>query len=275
MNILTDSIEFGEGPAFTSDNELWCVDLAKGCLIHYSESGMRRIPSMGTPNAVIFDSEDRGLVCDSDQNEVQRLCPEDDRWQTIVSEVDGESLRSPNDLVIGPDGSLLFTCPGGSRDTPVGYVCCVEPGGLTKKVGVDIQFPNGLAFSADGSELIVAETYRHRLWKGRWDENRRQWRDPEVWCDIGGPVGPDGMALGTDGRMYVAVYGTGEIRAVNQSGEVVEHIDVPGQNPTNVAFDPTGHFGMVVTEADKGLLISYPSRGAGAKPFTVDSDSWL
>jgi len=36
---------------------------------------------------------------------------------------------------------------------------------------------------------------------------------------------------------------------------------VPGIKPTNLAFDPSGQLGMVVTEAWNGLLLSYPGVG--------------
>ena len=36
-----------------------------------------------------------------------------------------------------------------------------------------------------------------------------------------GPVGPDGMAFGPDGRHYLAYYGQGTIRIVDEIGAVV------------------------------------------------------
>lgn len=91
----------------------------------------------------------------------------------------------------------------------------------------------------------------------------------------GGPVGPDGMALGADGRMYVAVFGTGEVRAVAPDGSIDERIEVPGRDPTNVAFDPADELGMVVTEANDGLLVNYPDRGPSAPVFTGSSGNWV
>jgi hypothetical protein len=38
-------------------------------------------------------------------------------------------------------------------------------------------------------------------------------------------------------------------------------------NPTNAAFDPTNRLGLVVTEAEKGLLLSLPEVGPGVTLF--------
>jgi hypothetical protein len=57
------------------------------------------------------------------------------------------------------------------------------------------------------------------------------------------------MALGDDELLYVAVF------------------DLPGSNPTNVAFDPAGPLGLVVTEAERGDILCLPELGPGAHLF--------
>jgi len=130
-------------------------------------------------------------------------------------------------------------------------------------------FPNGLAFTHGDAELVVAETYRQRLWKGRWDAQKARWVGPQPWASVGGNV--DGIALGADGLLYLAVYGTGAITTVDQRGHVAGRHPLPGANPTNCAFDPSGTLGLVVTEAEHGWLLSLPSLGPGAEVFLGDA----
>ena len=156
------------------------------------------------------------------------------------------------------NGNLVFTCPGESRKEPTGYACVFMKKGSVKKITDENYFPNGLAFTKDGKSLVIAETYRHRLWRGDWDSDRGEWTNQKVWCDVGGPDGPggpDGMAFDTKGALYVAVYGTGKIKVINLDGKVVSEILLPGQNPTNCAFDLRGMRGLVVTEAEKGQVL--------------------
>lgn len=117
---------------------------------------------------------------------------------------------------------------------------------------------------------MIAETYKHRLWKGDWNANTCEWTNEKVWCDVGGPNGPggpDGMAMDAAGNLYAAVYGTGKIKVVSKEGKVIEDIFMPGQNPTNCAFDPAGKLGLVVTEAEKGLLLSVDLNTRGMQLF--------
>ena len=129
-------------------------------------------------------------------------------------------------------------------------------------------FPNGLGFAEGDRVLVIVETYRQRLWRGDWDAEAMQWTNARPWANIpGGVNGPDGVALGEDGLLYVASYGTGCVKAVNVEGEIVRELLLPGRNPTNVAFDPSGRLGLVVTEAEKGMLLSLPEVGPGVPLF--------
>ncbi len=265
---LTGGLRFPEGPAFDRDGLLWCVEFDGQCLSKWLAPRLERHPTGGNPNGLAFDSEGRAWFCDPGQNSVRRLSPEGDELLVMADrDIHGRPLRQPNDLAFDPAGNLLFTCPGDSRAEPTGVVHCLRPDGSLTVVADSVFFPNGLAFVEGGSALVVAETYRHRLLKGAWDSTALCWINPKPWAVVGGPIGPDGLALGADGTLYVAVYGKGHIAAVAPDGRIVNRFPLPGKNPTNVAFDPGGEMGLVVTEAEKGLLLSIPSLGPGAALF--------
>lgn len=269
MKSLVDHLNFPEGPAFAPDGSLWCVELRGGNLIQMTPGQAKRFPTGGTPNGLAFDHLGRAWVCDAGQNAIRRFTPPTGVWETVVDQIRATPLNKPNDLAFDARGNLVFTCPGNSSREPTGYVCCLTPDGTLTQIAEGLYFPNGLAFMDDGLTLVIAETFRQRLWTGEWDAQRCLWLNPQPWADVGGSVGPDGMALGADGRMYVAVYGSGQVKAVNASGRIVQTYDMPGQNPTNVAFDPSGDLGLVVTESEKGLLLSLPDLGPGA-PLFID-----
>lgn len=268
IRILAEGLSFPEGPAFDAQGNLWCVELKGGNLIEVKTDGQFiRHATNGMPNGLCFDSMNRAWVCDSKQMAVRRFEPTTGTWDTIADTLEGERLNKPNDLAFDQAGNLVFTCPGDSRHEPTGYVCCVLQDGTIKKIATGMFFPNGLAFANDGRTLVVAETYRHRLWRGSWDAVAAEWRDARPWADVSGAPGPDGMAFGAAGLLYVAVYGSGQIKAVNEQGRVVETHDVPGANPTNVAFDPLARFGLIVTEAEHGRLLSLPELRPGVRLF--------
>jgi gluconolactonase len=216
----------------------------------------------GSPNGIAIDEQGMIWFCDAERNAIRRFDPRTQQVVTIVSEIDGQNLNKPNDLAFDAKGNLVFTCPGNSRQDSSGYVCVLTKDGAIKKISEDKYFPNGLAFSADGKTLVVAETYKHRLWKGEWKSHECEWKDAKVWCETGGPDGPggpDGMAFAENGDLYVAVYGTSSVRVVSPDGKVNIQIKIEGQCPTNCAFDPTGNLGLVITEAEKGQMLSIQS----------------
>lgn len=268
--ILADGLAFPEGPAFAPDGSLWAVELKGGSLVRYQAGALNRFRVGGSPNGIAIDAGGLIWFCDAGLGAIRCFDPERDKNQTVLEQINGKPLTKPNDLAFDSGGNLVFTCPGESRKEPTGYVCVRTPGGRVSVVADGLYYPNGLTFSADGQTLVIAETYRHRLWTGHWNPQAAEWTNAHVWATVEGPQGPggpDGMAFGNDGNLYVAVYGTGGIHVISPTGQVTHRFDVPGQNPTNCAFDPSGRLGLVVTEAEHGQLLSLKTGVIGIDLF--------
>src|SRR5207248_439099 len=90
----------------------------------------------------------------------------------LVEQASLEPLSSmgANDIVVDGRGNAYVN----SHDAPMGTVAAdgqpatgriylVPAEGLPRLVADDLDFPNGMAITADNSTLIVAESYRHRL----------------------------------------------------------------------------------------------------------------
>ena len=247
------------------------MELKGGGLARWQQGELTRVDTGGGPNGAAVDQAGRIWFCDSGHNSIRRLDPQTGACVSIVEQLEGRPFFKPNDLAFDAAGNLLFSCPGDSRQEPTGYACCLAPSGEVSVITREKYFPNGLAFVNGGHSLILAETYRQRLWIGEWDPQRREWRNARIWAgDVTGAPGPDGMALGTDGLLYVAVYGSGQIKIFDAAGQQVGARDLPGKNPTNCAFDPAGPLGLVVTEAEHGELLSLPDLGLGVPLFAPE-----
>lgn len=267
-DVILEGLAFPEGPAFASDGSLWCVELKGGSLVHWRDGKAERYPVGGAPNGIVIDASDRVWFCDAKERSIRRMDTPGSPCTTICSHLDSVPLDKPNDLAFDSRGNLIFTCPGESRKEPTGYVCCLRPDGSLLKIAEGMYFPNGLGFAEGDRILIIVETYQQRLWRGEWDPETAEWTKARPWANIpGGVNGPDGVALGTDGLLYVASYGTGCVKVVNPEGEIIRALELPGRNPTNVAFDPNLSLGLVVTEAEKGMLLSLPEVGPGVQLY--------
>ncbi len=262
--VLAADLAFPEGPAFAPDGSLWCVELKGASLVRIAPGKLERIPVGGAPNGLAFNAEGLAVFCDADAGAIRAVDPHTGMLSTLVASGADRQLDRPNDLAFAPDGSLVFTCPGQSRTEPTGSVWCLSPQGELSRIADGLYFPNGLAFTRDG-DLIVAETYRQRLWRGRWLGGSEPWTDAAVFATVPGPIGPDGMAVGADGRLHVAIYGQGMVMVLSPDGRPVHQWRTPGANPTNCAFDPDGALGLVVTEAGRGEVLTFPTAGRGVK----------
>ncbi|MCI3275374.1 SMP-30/gluconolactonase/LRE family protein [Streptomyces cylindrosporus] len=140
----------------------------------------------------------------------------------IVSSADGRLLRREpdgglalyadlgapgwNDIVADGRGNTYVNRvafdPMAGEDTKPGTVHLVTPDGVVREAADDIAFPNGMAVTADGSTLIVADSYRHRLLAFDIDPDgglsaRR------VWADLGEGT-PDGICTDAENAVWYA-----------------------------------------------------------------------
>ena len=125
-------------------------------------------------NGRTLDLDGNVVECSHGRRAVQRdtaVGPEDAHSpHTIVDRFGEHRLNSPNDVVVASDGSIWFTDPsygikreveGHPGDEEYGdrYVFRFDPasGSLTPVV-IDVEAPNGLAFSPDETLLYVADS---------------------------------------------------------------------------------------------------------------------
>lgn len=269
--VLLENLAFPEGPAVDSRGNIWFVELLGGNVCVLSIDGnLKRYPiENGKPNGIAIDDKDNIWFCDSGNNCISVLDSNTGELRKVCDRVDGATLNNPNDLAFDSCGNVIFTCPGNSRKEPTGYVCAVNKNGV-KKIITEKFFPNGLAVSPDGKTLILAETYQHRLWKGDWNPETLEWTNASPWVEVGGVIGPDGMAFGDDGNLYVAIYGGKAVKVVSPEGEIIKVLELEGNNASNCAFLPEG--GLLVTETEKKQLLKME---INVKPARLFKETFL
>lgn len=259
IRILTSGLKFPEGPVVTPNGSIYCVELLGGCITEYHRStGLTtRFNVGGAPNGLMVKDDQTLIFCDSRQNAIRSLNVVTGETITLVSELEGKPLRAPNDLIQDQSGNILFTCPGGSAKEPIGYMCALTKDQEIKIIADGMYFPNGLLLINDDKNIIINETWRHRLLIGDWNKKSLKIENIRTFYEIGGIAEPDGLTLHNN-LIYAAVYNTGMVWVFNLKGNLVKQIQLPGHCPTNVYMDTVGDYGLIVTEAEKGLLLSIP-----------------
>jgi gluconolactonase len=286
--IFTNNLGFPEGPVSLTNGSWLVVEIApeRGSVTQISPTGnaKRTIAKTGRPNGLAVDRSGAIWVAESKVPSLLRVTLRGKK-EIFATECQGEPLLFPNDLCFGPDGALYLTDSGILIDdfAPDGVVRAdykdVRPDGRVYRIDTQsgtitkldsgIRFTNGLAFGPD-LNLYVNETLTGEIYRYIWDGTRvlpgRQRLANVIRPDAPeGMKGPDGMAFDSNGLLYCAVFGQGDVTVLNLAGNIVQRIPTGGSMPTNVAFSVVDRKSLYVTEAERGCLEKFEVDCEGLK----------
>lgn len=248
LGIVADGFRFCEGPVWDARHSLlrW-VDIVGDTIWRCRPGAPAEIEMRPShkANGLTLDHEGRLLAAGWGWRCVWRRSS-DGAIGVLCSSFDGVRLNSPNDLVVHPDGSIYFTDPSGAlnnvgmgEDDVQRYldfhgVYRISPDGRVDLVARDFVYPNGLAFSSDGSRLFINDTRENliRVFDVAQDGSLV---DGKLFATLAGdgPGRADGMKLDRDGRVYCT--GPGGVHVFAADGRHLGRIRTP-DHPTNLAF---------------------------------------
>jgi gluconolactonase len=234
---LADGFVFTEGPAVDAEGNVYFSDVRTSKTYKWSVDGELttfREPS-GEGNGMYFDRAGNLLVCESGDRRVTRVSM-DGSVTVLADSYDGKKLNSPNDLWLDPKGGVYFSDPRFRDQTGVeqdgNHVYYIPSDGAPiLRVVNNLEAPNGVLGTADGSKLYVADhgpdtgsemTFVYDIQSDGSLGNRQ----------IAAPQGSDGMTLDEHGNLYLTSAG---VDIYTPSGEHIVSIAVP-ERPTNVVF---------------------------------------
>lgn len=241
--------DFTEGPAPGPDGAIYFSDIGNRILRFDPATGRTtpyREPS-GRANGLMFDARGRLVACEGANGGGRRISISDGgEVRTLADRWEGKRFNSPNDLAIAPNGNLYFTDPRYVGDEPreIDFegVFLVRPDGSVEPASRELQKPNGILVSADGSTAYVADNNsdpkgNHHLVSFRVAPDGAL-IEKRVLFDFGPDKrGIDGMTLDTAGNIYATAGrgAEGGVYVFNPRGEHLAFIATPG-DPTNCVF---------------------------------------
>jgi gluconolactonase len=231
-----DGLPFPEGPTFDSEGTLFICTRKSGRVVAIRADGSRSsfLELEGQPNGTALGPDGSLFVTDARAGRVIAV-DRDANWEVVVREYEGEPLLGPNDLVFDAFGVLYFTDPGRDLSGQHGAVYRVDQARQVDRIAAGLGYPNGIAVSPDGTNVLVAETAPRRIIRlSRLADGR--FGVPELFATTSGGIGPDGMAWGPNGRLYVANHGAGTVDVFDPGGACVERLPAGGPKPTNCTF---------------------------------------
>lgn len=193
------------------------------------------------------------LMCDHGNRAVARLDLATRRKTFLATQFQGRRFNSPNDLVLGSDGSIWFTDPpyglaglnaSPLKEQPVNGVYRLHPDGRVELAVADMSFPNGILLSPDERTLYVANSDpKQAVVLAFALDERGAVGAHEVFADMTEQAGqaqpglPDGMAVDKAGNLFVT--GPGGVHIFSPGGAKLGSI-ATGTAIANCAFGEDG-----------------------------------
>ena len=246
---------FLEGATVDAAGTLWVVDLLSGNVSTVNEGQCAvQFNTGGAPNGAKFHKDGRLFLTDKERG-ILAYDPASKKVSIVIDHYKAERLRGVNDLVFDAAGGLYFTEPYGSSvlkaNGRVFYLPPESPANLVL-MGDTFAFPNGIALSPDGTALYVGEYAAKRILSLPSMKATNNFEVAAVFSHIVGGVGPDGMAVDSEGNLYSAVFKGREVFVSDADGFPYGSILLPkeaGPMVTNLAFRQ-GY--LYFTEGSKG-----------------------
>lgn len=229
--VLVADLVFPEGLCW-SNGELWFSDLGKRRVFSVSPSGIvtERAYIPGQPSGIGFRPDGAPLVISMMDHLLVNLGGEAPSIEADLAEA---CVGPANDMIVDGKGRTYF----GAFGYDAGYertdalkpssLSMVSEGGEITKVADGLSFPNGMAISADGKTLVVAETARSRLTAFTVQDDGTL-TDQRVFADLGERA-PDGICMDFEGAVWAGCPFGEEFVRVAAGGEVMEAVPVPGR----------------------------------------------
>lgn len=262
IEILGTGFTWSEGPVWIEQGGyLLFSDVPNNRIHRWSRRGGVTLflePSGGTArpgfreagaNGLKADGPASILVADQGNRAIARLDLSSKAKTFLAEEFGGKKFNSPNDLTVGPDGSIWFTDPpyglegldaSPLKEQPVNGVYRLKPDGEVTLVEAGLSFPNGLAFSPDGRTLYVSNSDRERAVIFAFDvapggilSGRRVFADMTSLAASGLPGLPDGMTVDERGNPWAT--GPGGVHVFRPDGRRLGRIST-GTAISNCAF---------------------------------------
>lgn len=283
---LYEGCAFAEGGCVDANGDFYFSDCPNNrIMVFRAASGETEVwqePS-DRANGMGFDHDGRLVVCcdgkDGGARAVRRY-EKDGSLTTLASHYEGKKLNAPNDLCFDNEGRIYFTDPRyGYRDDleqDCMAVYRIERVGTLTRVIDDLEFPNGILITPDNRTLYLVDHNPDpggaRTLVAYHLDADGSWARGSTLADFGDGYGGDGMALDTEGNIYLTA-GEDELAGVHifaPDGEELGFIPT-GETPGNCAFGGSDLKTLYVAASSSlyrirlnipGHLV-YPTTGAG------------
>jgi sugar lactone lactonase YvrE len=260
--------EIGEGPVWDSVRGvlLW-VDIT-GKLVHEFDPRTGSDAAFPVPMPVgslalresggmVLAMEDGFWLWGAGLNDVKRFVP---------VEADMPENRM-NDGKVDPGGRFWAGTMAYDERLDHGALYRLDPDGTVHTMLSPVSLSNGMDWSIDATVMYYADTLAHSVDAFDFDLPSGAISNRRVLIEVDpSDGGPDGLCVDAEGFIWLAIWGSSEVRRYTPAGVLDSVVRLPVTQVTSVCFGGTDMGDLYITSAAKRLseeeLASQPSAGA-------------
>jgi sugar lactone lactonase YvrE len=260
----TDRLELGEGARWVGDRVV-VVDIPTGRLLEadpLKPGPLRQLAKLDvTLGAVapLAGTDDAWIAACGTGIALLRV---GGRLEWLDKPEDGNAATMRmNDACADPAGRFWAGSMAFDFTPDAGSLYRVDRDGSVTKVLDGVTISNGPAFDAAGTTMYFTDTARGRIDRFHVDPESGALSERKLFVQMN-RESPDGMAVDDEDHVWVAVWGSSEVRRYRPDGSLSETVPVPTMQPSSVCLMGSERPLMFVTSAATGLDPSDELAGA-------------
>ena len=242
-HVLASQCELAEGPLW--DGRLRWVDILGG-RVHTLDGDRHTWFEVGDPVGTVGLTRGGGLVLAL----VDRFALADDDGRNLrplgALRVDRSTVRF-NDGKPDPWGNFCAGTMPWHDDGPRCALYRLRPDGVAAEIVGDVGLSNGMDWTPDRRLFYYADSASGAVDVFDTDPDDGTLGARRRFVTVGGV--PDGLTLDADGCVWVAIWGSGELRRYTPAGEQDTVVRLPVSQVTSVAFGGADLGTLFITSA--------------------------
>lgn len=231
---------------------MW-IDGARGLLLQgASDNGMRVIDELvvgDVVGAARFGADGTTVVAG---NRSVAVRDQQGKWTQVAMLIPNGTPSSLNDGACDPMGRFLVGSKSLAGRQGTERLFSIDLDHTVSVLDNDLTLSNGICWSKDGRTMYSVDSVPGRVWRRPYDPVSGLVGSRELFVTIDDGL-PDGACIDERGRLWLAVWGAGEVRCYDPNGECVEVVTVDAPHVTSCAFVGEDLRTLLITTASEGL----------------------
>ena len=197
---------------------------------------------------------------------------------TIIEKIDLQvdtSIARTNDGNIDPSGALWIGLAEAVPGTKSGELRRYREDFIGSSERKNVQISNGIDWSLDGKIMYYIDSAAREISRYTFDPKKGEILAPLPAIDVSDVTGvPDGMCTDSLGNLWVAFWGSGQVRNYSPAGELLNRVTAPTALTTCASFGGKDLQTMLITSAQDHYQPEFAFDGAsdhyGGMTFLVE-----